>query len=269
MIENNQQRKIVITGGTRGIGRALARAFLARGCAVTITSRRKDALDSAVAELRSQFPQAAVYGAKCDVRQYKQVEALWTQAEKYMGGVDIWINNAGVSNPMGNFWELDPEAYTDVVATNLVGSMYGSKVALNGFIQQGYGALYNLEGLGSKDNRKVKGQSIYGTTKAALYYLDQAVAAELENSKVIIGALQPGMVLTDMIMDRYRDHPREWEKVGGVLTVLSEDAEKVAENLAERVLLNRKQGARLTYSSPLKLMAKMLKLAFVPKNRND
>ena len=266
MEANRTNRKIVITGGTRGIGRALAEAFLKRGCAVTITSRRQVALDSALAEIQDRFPQGAVFGTVCDVRQYGQLETLWTYAEKQMGGIDIWINNAGISNPMANFWELDLDAYADVVTTNLVGSMYGSKVALNGFLRQGHGALYNLEGLGSKDNRKVKGQSIYGTTKAALYYLDQAVAAELESSDVIIGALQPGMVLTDMVMSRYREHPEEWEKVARILTALSEDADKVAGNLAERILQNRKQGARLAYSSPLKLMVKMGKMMFARKS---
>jgi NAD(P)-dependent dehydrogenase (short-subunit alcohol dehydrogenase family) len=266
---NKAYRKVVITGGTRGIGRALAEAFLTRGCTVTITSRQQAALDSALAEIRERFPQASVFGTICDVRQYTQLEMLWAYAEKQMGGIDIWINNAGISNPMANFWELDADAYADVVTTNLVGAMYGSKVALNGFIRQGHGALYNLEGLGSKDNRKVKGQSIYGTTKAALYYLDQAVAAELESSDVIIGALQPGMVLTDMVMSRYRENPEEWKKVKGILTTLSEDVDKVADNLAEKILQNRKQGARLVYSSPVKLMVKMMRMMLVKKDSNE
>ena len=268
-MENKQKRKIVITGGTRGIGRALAQAFLARGCMVTITSRRQAALDTALGELHNLFPPASVFGMICDVRQYNQLEMLWTYAEKCMGGIDIWINNAGISNSLASFWELEPETYADVVTTNLIGAMYGSKVALNGFIRQGHGALYNLEGLGSKDNRKVNGQSIYGTTKAALYYLDQAVAAELKSSEVIIGALQPGMVLTDMVMSRYRENPEEWKKVKGILTTLSEDVDKVADNLAEKILQNRKQGARLVYSSPVKLMVKMMRMMLVKKDSKE
>lgn len=266
MEDNKTQRKIVITGGIRGIGRALAEAFLTRGCAVTITSRQKPALEGAITELHDRFPQGTIFGTICDVRQYDQLETLWSRAEKDMGGIDIWINNAGISNPMDNFWELDADAYTDVVTTNLIGSMYGSKVALNGFLRQGYGALYNLEGLGSKDNRKVKGQSIYGTTKAALYYLDQAVAAELENPHVIIGALQPGMVLTDMVMSRYRQNPDEWKKVEAILTALSTDVDKVADNLVEKILRNQKQGARLVYSSPIKMMGKMVKMMFAMRS---
>jgi NAD(P)-dependent dehydrogenase (short-subunit alcohol dehydrogenase family) len=262
MEENKAQRKIVITGGTRGIGRALAEAFLTRGCAVTITSRQQAALDSALAEIRASYSRGTIFGTVCDVRQYNQLELLWAQAEKHMGGIDIWINNAGISNPMGSFWDLDADAYADVVTTNLIGSMYGSKVALKGFLRQGHGALYNLEGLGSKDNRKVKGQSVYGTTKAALYYLDQAVAAELENPHVIMGALQPGMVLTDMIMSRYQQNPDEWKKVEAILTALSTDVDKVADNLVDQILRNRKQGARLVYSSPIKMMGKMVKMMF-------
>ncbi len=157
--------------------------------------------------------------------------------------------------------------YSDVVTTNLIGTMNGCKVAINGFINQGYGALYNLEGLGSKDNRKVKGQSVYGTTKAALYYLDQAIAGELDQPGIIVGALQPGMVLTDLITKRYKDKPEEWKKVEEILSSLSGDVNEVTEVLAEKMLANRKQGARLTYNSTFKTLMKMIKAGFGRKAR--
>lgn len=158
--------------------------------------------------------------------------------------------------------------YTDVVATNLIGTMHGSKVAINGFIRQGYGALYNLEGLGSRDNRKVKGQSVYGTTKAALYYLDQAIAGELEQRGIIVGALQPGMVMTDLITGRYKDDPEGWKRVEGILGILSGDVNKVTEVLAKKILANHKQGARLTYSSSFKTFLKLVQSGF-GKKTND
>ncbi len=158
--------------------------------------------------------------------------------------------------------------YSDVVSTNLIGSMNGCKVAINGFIGQGYGTLYNLEGLGSKDNRKVKGQSVYGTTKAALYYLDQAIAGELDQPGIFVGALQPGMVLTELITGPCKNNPEEWKKVEGILSSLSGDVNEVTEVLAAKILANRQQGARLTYNSIFKTLVKMIK-AGIGKKRDD
>ena len=77
------------------------------------------------------------------------------------------------------------------------------------------------------------------------------------------------MVLTDMVMSRYRENPEEWKKVKGILTTLSEDVDKVADNLAEKILQNRKQGARLVYSSPVKLMVKMMRMMLVKKDSKE
>jgi NAD(P)-dependent dehydrogenase (short-subunit alcohol dehydrogenase family) len=260
-------KHMVITGGTRGIGNGLARAFLKRGWGVMVTSRDPASLDAWLKNTRSEFPACSVEAELCDVRDFNQVQSLWENAKAKFGSIDIWINNAGIGNAQKNFWELDVQDYTDVVTTNLIGTMHGSKVAINGFIQQGYGALYNLEGLGSKDNRKVKGQSVYGTTKAALYYLDQAIAAELEQPGIIVGALQPGMVMTDLITGRYKNKPEEWKKVEGILSSLSGDVNEVTEALAIKILANQRQGARLTYNSTFKTLVKMIKAGFGRKAR--
>ena len=78
-----------------------------------------------------------------------QVEALWQGAVQRFSRVDIWINNAGLGGMMRNFWEQPAEELSNIVQANVIGSMYGCRVALAGMVAQGSGALYNMEGSGS------------------------------------------------------------------------------------------------------------------------
>jgi len=141
---------IVITGSTRGIGYGLADSFLALDCAVTVSGRTQEAVDKAVAELSARHGEDRVFGHPCDVTDFEQVQALWNAAKTQFDKIDIWINNAGLGNPQMDFWELPAEEIQAVVSTNLIGAMYGTKVALRGMLEQGFGGLYNMEGPGQR-----------------------------------------------------------------------------------------------------------------------
>jgi short-subunit dehydrogenase len=116
--------------------------------------------------------------------------------------------------------------------------------------------------MGAKDNRKVAGLSVYGASKAALGYFNDAIFLENKHPNIQIGALQPGMVLTDMVMSQYENNPQDWEKVKGILTALSGEVDAVAAFLAEKVLANTKNGVRIRYSNPLRIMLRMLRMKF-------
>ena len=161
---------VLITGSTRGIGHGLADSFLALGCGVTISGRAQENVEKAVTQLRSKHQTDHVFGHACDVTQIEQVQALWDAAKTRFGQVDIWINNAGIGHAQTDFWNHSPEQIKAVVDTNVAGAMYGASVALRGMLDQGFGSLYNMEGLGST-GRKVAGLTLYGTTKAGLRYL--------------------------------------------------------------------------------------------------
>ncbi|RPJ46291.1 MAG: SDR family oxidoreductase, partial [Chloroflexi bacterium] len=203
---------IVITGSTRGIGFGLADAFLARGCQVMISGRGATTVDQAVAELGKKHVAANIAGQPCDVSIYDQVQALWDAAAVRFGKIDIWINNAGAGNTLTPFWDLDPEKMQQVVNTNILGAMYGCKVALTGMLAQGFGSLYNMEGYGSRNTgRIVKGLALYGTTKAALAFLDSALIEEVKNKPILVGRLLPGMVVTDLLLNQRSGDPADWE----------------------------------------------------------
>lgn len=249
---------IVITGSTRGIGLGLADQFLARGCQVMVSGRSQEGVDQAVAGLAKQHGAERVAGQSCDVSDVAQVQALWDAAVARFDKVDIWINNAGQGNMLAPLWELDAELMRSVVDTNVLGTLYGCKVAINGFLKQGYGRLYNMEGFGSRGGGTVKGLTLYGTSKAALAFLDKSLAAELEGKPVSMGSILPGMVLTDMLLNQRSGDPAEWERSKWIYNILADKVETVTPWIADQVLKSQKNGAYITWLNGLKIMLRFL-----------
>ncbi len=262
-------KTVVITGSTRGIGYGLADAFLGLGCSVAVSGRTLAAVDAAVARLRAKHDATRVYGFACDVADYAQVEALWAAAQKQFGQIDIWINNAGVAHAISDFEKLTPEQMKTIVETNVLGAMHGSRVALAGMRAQGYGSLYNMEGLGSSGGRQVQGLSIYGTTKAALSYLDDALMLQTKGTPIIVGALQPGMTVTDMLTRQYEGRPEDWERFKRILNILADRVEVVAPWLAQKVLANTRGGVRFQFLSPGKIAWRFLTAPFARRRVVD
>jgi NAD(P)-dependent dehydrogenase (short-subunit alcohol dehydrogenase family) len=258
-------KNVVVTGSTRGIGLGLARAFVERGCAVTVSGREQGAVDRAVAELATESATARVHGWPCDVARVEQVQALWDAAVRRFGRVDLWVNNAGVGVARAPIWEQPAERVDSVVTTNVIGAIHGSSVALRGMLGQGSGALYNMEGLGS-DGRQVAGLAVYGCTKAALRYLDRALVREVQGTPVIVGIVSPGMVITDMILDPYRGKPAEWAAARKIFNILADRVETVCPWLVDRMLGNTRNGAHFNWLSGGKAA---LRFALAPLRRRD
>jgi len=252
---------IVITGSTRGIGYGLADSFLELGCAVTISGRTTASVEKAITALTAKHQPDRLFGYPCDITQFEQVQALWDAAKAHFGRIDIWINNAGVSHPQFDFWVHRPEQIKAVVETNLVGTMYGSKVALNGMLAQGFGCLYNMEGLGSS-GRRVVGLTLYGSTKYGLRYLNDALVEETRETPILVGALRPGMVITDLLTQQYKDRPEDWEHARRIFNILADHVETVAPWLAQKVLTNTKTGARITWLTRSKILNRFLLARF-------
>lgn len=258
-------QRIVITGSTRGIGRALAEELLARGCAVVVCGRGENGVAETVAALASQHDRSRVSGRACDVTSLSQVEALWDGAVAQFGGVDIWINNAGLSHPMEMLWELDPARVERVWRANVLGTYHGVRVAMGGMLAQGYGWIYNMEGFGS-DGRLRPGMSIYGASKAAVTYLTRALAAEAKDTPVRVAALSPGMVMTDLVVKELAKHPESLQQSRRILNIVADRLENVTPWLAEQVLSNERHGATLRRLTGLRLAWRFLT---APVSRRD
>lgn len=185
----------VITGSTRGIGLAMAQALAQAGAAVVVSSRTAQAVEEAVNELQAAGHRAS--GRPCDVAKLADVKALAEHAIAEFGGFDVWINNAGIAGPYGPTMGLPPERFVQVVQTNILGTYYGSWVAMNHFLQRGRGKLINLVGAGAK--KPLPNQNAYGSSKTWVRTFTLALADEYKDTRIGIFAFQPGLVDTDLL----------------------------------------------------------------------
>lgn len=256
---------IVITGSTKGIGYGLAEEFLKRGHQVVISGRNQERLDKAVSALVAQHKNVAGY--LCDVTKYDDNEKLFAFAKEKFGRVDIWVNNAGVAHPMINVWELPLDVIQDSVNANVYGSIYGSRVAIKGMLEQGGGWIYNLEGFGSS-GRTMAGLSVYGMTKAAAAFFGKSLAKEVANTPVKVATIQPGMVITDMVTGQYKT-PEELNKVKPIFNIIANRLNDVVPWIADQMLTNEKNGAVLEFQPRWKLMLRFLTAPFVKRNLFD
>ncbi|MBK8045694.1 MAG: SDR family oxidoreductase [Anaerolineales bacterium] len=192
-----QGKVAVITGGTRGLGLAIAQAYASEGAAVVVASRSEKSVTSAVAGLRQSGAQAS--GLAVDVGNLDEVVALAAHAASTFGRLDIWVNNAGISSPFGPTASGNPESFHQVVQTNVIPVYNGSHLRHEYFLAQGHGKLVNMLGRGWR--KPVPFQNAYAASKAWVFSFTMALAKEYQDSGVGVYAFSPGMVLTDMLTD--------------------------------------------------------------------
>ena len=246
--------RVVITGSTRGLGLRMAREFLSRGCAVVISGRDGAVVDRVAAGLRADHTGAVVHGFACDTSNASQVQALWDQSVKALGGVDHWINNAGIGQPTRPIWEIEPGLMDTIVRTDLLGVLYGARVAFRGMLAQRSGAIWFMEGHGS-NGRIMNGLSVYGTAKRGLRYVAQALAVEARGTPVLVGALSPGIMITDFTMGQVdRNDAAAWEQTKRIFNILGDKPETVAAFLVPRILACRRSGTLIAWLTNPKIM---------------
>ncbi|HCK79641.1 MAG TPA: chitin-binding protein [Actinobacteria bacterium] len=260
----SENRSVVVTGGTRGIGQGLAREFLKRGCRVTITGTSQSSIDRGLAALGGES--ATLTGAVCDIASRDQVQGVWDHAVAKFGRVDIWVNNAGMSLPRKPLPEIPADDIQKIVNTNLVGVFNGDAVAMKGMLAQGSGYIWNMEGFGS-NGQASSGLGPYGATKRALNYLTKVLIKELKGTGVGMGYLSPGIVVTDLLVQDYEDDQKQWEKVQKTFNILGDTVETVTPYLAEGVLKTDKNGARVAWLTTGKAAGRFATAGF-RKKRN-
>jgi len=133
-------------------------------------------------------------------------------------------------------------------------------------LEQGYGSIYNMEGMGSDGKLRVKGLLPYGLSKAGLAYLTNAMVKESDGTGILVGAIRPGMVLTDLLSNQYKDRPEDWERAKKIFNIIAERVETVAPWIARRVLANNKSGTRIIWNTPTRMFIRLVSLPFQKKD---
>eukprot|EP00897_Mesotaenium_endlicherianum_P010801 jgi/Mesen1/974/ME000012S00517 len=257
-----KQPNVVITGGTKGLGFAMAREFLQRGYSVIICGRNEERLEAAVERLGGEFLDAKIFGAKCDVSSADDVTALGTFIQEHAGTVKYWINNAGEVTAKQLLTDIPAADIIRVASTNVIGTLLCCREALRVMTQQpGSSAadepLYHIFNMGfTKWGAKfTKSACTHKSTKVALTQLTAALNEDLKAAgvkSVGVHNLSPGLVLTDLLLKDSTPGARRF------FNTIAEEADTVAAELVPKILAVEGSGKSIAYLSPLGAFTKVI-----------
>jgi 3-oxoacyl-[acyl-carrier protein] reductase len=189
-----QDQVAIVTGASRGIGRAIARALAAEGARVALVYRgSKEAADAAVQEIAQAGGTAVAY--QVDVTDLNAVQQCVDTVTAQWGPVAILVNNAGVIHD-DLFVRLEPEQWHKVLATNLGGTYHFCRAVAYGMMRQRRGRIINVSSVAA--DHVNMGQTNYAASKGAINSFTRALAVELAGRGVTVNAIAPGFIETDM-----------------------------------------------------------------------
>jgi NAD(P)-dependent dehydrogenase (short-subunit alcohol dehydrogenase family) len=185
-------RVAIVTGGSRGIGYAVAGALVAEGASVAICGTRDDHLKSAESRLGARAP-GRVLAHRADVRDERQVAALVEATVDRFGGLDILVNNAGVGH-FADVGAMTADQWREVIDTNLTGVFYACHTALPHLKKRGGGWIINVSSLAGKN--AFPGGAAYCASKSALNAFSEALMQEVRYDDIRVSYVMPGSVQT-------------------------------------------------------------------------
>tara|TARA_Y100000768_G_scaffold370011_1_gene335441 strand:- start:8651 stop:9415 length:765 start_codon:yes stop_codon:yes gene_type:complete len=218
MTERLKGKRAVITGGGRGIGKAIALAYAKEGAQCVITSRRFEDLEATAAAA----PPGTVIPIACDVSEGDSVSAMAAFVHQELGGADIVVNNAGI-HAAGRFVDIEPETYSRLYEVNVVGVVRVSQAFLSGMIERQRGSIVNIASTAGLFESP--GQAPYNASKHGTVGLTRCMALELASSGVTCNAICPGFVDTPML--------------DGFADLVGAESEELRKQLAKRTPMGR------------------------------
>ena len=199
----------LVTGGGRGIGRAIAQALAGAGAAVAVTARTTDELAETVRLIEAAGGQARALPA--DVTDRGAVEQAAATTARELGPVTLLVNNAGLLQPIGLAWEVDPDQWWRCVEVNLRGPYLCARAVLPGMVARRAGRIVNIASVAAA--RPIPDATAYASSKTALVRLTDSLAAETAEYGVRVFAVDPGGVAT--AMHEYLGQSAAWLKRRG------------------------------------------------------
>jgi NAD(P)-dependent dehydrogenase (short-subunit alcohol dehydrogenase family) len=201
-------RRAIVTGGSRGIGYAIAKAILSGGGHVMITGLDRGRLDRAVRQLEQEAGAAGrVAGAPSDVRLRTEVDALVADTARRFGGLDTLVNNAGVG-AWGDVADTTDEDWHRVLETNLTGPFLCARAAIPVMRQAGGGWIINIASLAGRN--AFPGGGVYCASKAALISFSESLMQEVRFDNIRVSVVMPGSVATEFSA-RSKDDDDSWK----------------------------------------------------------
>jgi len=178
--------RVLVTAGGAGIGRAIAKTFLEHGARVHVC----DVDEKALAELKKEAP--AITQSVADVADVSQVEKLFVEAKRNLGGLDVLVNNAGVAGPTAKVEDIEPKDWDRCVAVDLSGMFYCTRKAMPMIKSAGGGSIINLSSAAGRLAFPMR--TPYSAAKFAVVGFTESLAAEAGPDKVRVNCIQPGVV---------------------------------------------------------------------------
>ena len=200
----------LVTGGGRGIGRAIAEGLARAGAAVAVLARSQDELAETVTSIERAGGRAIAVVA--DVADQQAVEAAVRRTEQELGPIDLLVNNAAVATPVGPAWEVDPDAWWRTIEVNLRGPFLCARTVLPGMLGRRAGRIVNIVAVAAFNTAPF--MSAYGGSKAALVSFTDDLAAETREHGIMVFAIRPGLVQTRM-QDELMASPYVQRRRGG------------------------------------------------------
>ena len=186
---NLNGKRVLISGGSRGIGRALCESFAESGCKVAFIYKRSDEMATEVASLTGAL------AIKADVSQPRGVLDAVKKAYDYLGGFDVLVNNAAISQ-IKLFTDTTDEDFSNIINTNLGGAFYLSREVARYMIREKSGTIINIGSMWGKCGASC--EVAYSASKAALRGMTMALAKELGPSGITVNCIEPGLIKTEM-----------------------------------------------------------------------
>lgn len=212
-----QDRIVLITGASSGIGEACARVFAQAGAKLILVARRKERLEQLADELSKDG--SRVYVVALDVCDRTSVESALSTLPEPWSAIDILINNAGLSRGLNKFQEGDFQDWEEMIDTNIKGLLYLTRCIVPGMISRGGGHIINLGS--TAGHQTYPNGNVYCATKAAVRVISEGLKQDLLGTPVRVSSVDPGLVETEFSQVRFRGDSDRAAKVYQGLTPLT------------------------------------------------